>query len=425
MAASNYNKNKKRKKKKAQQEVEQAVVQSFKKAPLITVLVIVLILAILVGVCFYLYSVKNPTFMSLYYKIFGGSEYSFTEEDDLGEHKVVAIEGDLSVHFLTLGNEYTGDCVYIKAGDNDILVDAGSRANSVPTIQSYLSNYMTDNVLEYVIVTHADQDHIAGFAASNGLFSIYECQTIIDFAKSNKKLTTDNGGKTLYAKYLENRDDEVSQGAKRYSAQECIAQTGGAKKEYQLTSEIKITILDQRFYRDYSSDENNYSVCFMLTHGQRNFLFTGDLEADGETSLVNLNTLPEVELFKAGHHGSKTSSNDNLLNVIKPKIVCVCCCAGSTEYTQNIANMFPTQDFINRVAKHTDKVYVTSRMVIKYDEEKKKYVNVGEVKPMNGNIVVMSTDTEVKVDCSFNNLKLKETKWFKNKRTCPDAWKVA
>lgn len=423
MANSNYSK--KRIKKKAKKEVEEVVVRSFKKAPLVTALVIFLVLAIIVGVCFYLYSVKNPTFMSLYHKIFGGSEYSFTEEDDVGQHKIVQVEGDLSIHFLTLGNEYTGDCVYIKAGNNDILVDAGSRANSVPTIQSYLSNYMTDNVLEYVIVTHADQDHIAGFAANNGLFSIYECQTIIDFAKSNKKLTTDNGGKTLYAKYLENRDEEVSQGANHYTAKECIAQENGAKKEFQLTTDIKFTILDQRFYRDYSADENNYSVCFLLTHGSRNFLFTGDLEADGETSLVALNTLPQVELFKAGHHGSKTSSNDNLLSVIKPKIVCVCCCAGSTEYTQNIDSMFPTQEFVNRVAKYTDKVYVTSRIVIKYDEEKKKYVNVGEVKPMNGNIVVMSTDTEVKVDCSFNNLKLKETKWFKNKRTCPSNWQVA
>ena len=39
------------------------------------------------------------------------------------------------------------------------------------------------------------------------------------------------------------------------------------------------------------------------------------------------NLMPEVELYKAGHHGSKTSSSNALLEVIKPKIVCVskCC----------------------------------------------------------------------------------------------------
>ncbi|MDR0455314.1 MAG: MBG domain-containing protein, partial [Treponema sp.] len=33
--------------------------------------------------------------------------------------------GDLSIHFLELGNKYTGDCVYVNYGDIDILIDAG------------------------------------------------------------------------------------------------------------------------------------------------------------------------------------------------------------------------------------------------------------------------------------------------------------
>ena len=69
-----------------------------------------------------------------------------------------------SVHFLELGNKYTGDCTYIKYGDVDILIDCGSRANSVGAVSSYLNRYVTDNTLEYVIVTHAHRDHYAGFA---------------------------------------------------------------------------------------------------------------------------------------------------------------------------------------------------------------------------------------------------------------------
>ena len=42
----------------------------------------------------------------------------------------VYVSGDLSIHFMELGNNYTGDAVYIKAGDTDILIDAGSRTNS-------------------------------------------------------------------------------------------------------------------------------------------------------------------------------------------------------------------------------------------------------------------------------------------------------
>ena len=70
---------------------------------------------------------------------------------------------ELSIHFLELGNKYTGDCVLIKVGDVEVLVDAGSRANSVDTIYNYVSQYV-EGALDYVIVTHAHQDHYAGFA---------------------------------------------------------------------------------------------------------------------------------------------------------------------------------------------------------------------------------------------------------------------
>ena len=93
-------------------------------------------------------------------------------------------------------------------------------------------------------------------------------------------------------------------------------------------------------------------------------LFTGDLEKDGEEERIKKNPeLPKVDLYKAGHHGSKTSSSEALLSVIQPKTVCICCCAGSPEYTKNANNQFPTQDFINRIAKYTNEIYVTTLCV--------------------------------------------------------------
>ena len=123
----------------------------------------------------------------------------------------------------------------------------------------------------------------------------------------------------------------------------------------------------------------------------------------------------KVELYKAGHHGSKTSSNDCLLDVIKPKICVVCCCAGTDEYTDTVANQFPTQDFIDRISKHTDKVYVP----LLGDTD---YTNGKDFAPMNGNIKVISNATGVSVNCSNNDVLLKDTDWFKNKRITPTAW---
>ena len=339
----------------------------------------------------------------------------------------VYYSGGLSIHFLELGNGKSGDCIYIKAGENDILVDGGSRTGSVETIKKYVDNYCFDGVLEYVIVTHADRDHIACFAGDNtnkSIFDYYKCDTIIDFNLTNK----DNTGTSTYSRYLQKRDEEVKKdGAKHYTALDCWKERNGAKRVYELAGNITLEILYNYYYENKSSDENNYSVCFMLKQGDRNFLFTGDLEKDGEDRLVDNNELSQVELFKAGHHGSKTSSNEKLLKVIKPKIVCVCCCAGSVEYLtnkeQNLSNSFPTQDFINRIALYTDKVYVTTMIDVVFNGE--KYVDSGDYKLMNGNIVVTAKRSGVTVECSNNNTVLKDTEWFKNNRECPDAWKSA
>ena len=323
---------------------------------------------------------------------------------------------DFSIHFLELGNSYAGDCTFIKVGEDiDILIDAGSRTDSIPTLKNYINQYCKDGILEYVIVTHAHQDHIAGFTTNNGIFASYECETIIDFSRKN----TDS---QVSQNYISLRDKEVSAGAKHYTAEDCVAETNGAKKVYTLAENISFEVLDQEFYHKNDSDENNYSVCTLFTRGEDHFLFTGDLEEAGEESLAELNELPHVKLFKAGHHGSKTSSNEILLKEIQPENVAVCCCAGSSEYTENTDNMFPTQDFINRVAKYTDKVYVTTTCEYTIETSTKtgkQYMkaNTSSYKSMNGNIVFSYEKSIFKVNCSNNNTILKDTEWFNREIT--------
>jgi len=333
-----------------------------------------------------------------------GGYVGYHELNELKGEVYADPNGEMQVHFLELGNWYTGDCTYIKAGETDILIDAGSRAGSVPTISAYINQYVTDGKLEYVIATHADQDHIAGFGTgetTDSIFDLYECETVITFALTNKDTQ-------VYKNFVRELNAEIAAGATHYTAAECIEQN---KSNFAVSTGVMMRILDQRFYYEKTSDENDYSVCTLFTCGEDNILLTGDLEKDGEKSLVEKNELPEVTLFKAGHHGSPTSSNDTLLSVIKPKIVCVCCCAGSDEYTDNPANQFPSQAMIDRVAPYTDKVYVTTM------------VDGESYKSMNGNITVSINRDGFTVTCSESDIKLKDTDWFKSSRTCPDAWK--
>lgn len=340
----------------------------------------------------------------------GGQDQNSESSSSSSSSNVEDIVSDsLQIHFLELGNRYTGDCTLIKTGDVEVLIDAGSRKGSAETLVPYISQYCTDGVLEYVIATHAHQDHIAGFVGTtkiDGIFESFVCETIIDYPMSEST-------SKIRSEYEALRDEEVTAGAKHYTALECWKEENGAKRSYAIGEGITMNFLYQKYYEEDASDENDYSVCMLLSQGEKHYLFTGDLEEDGEASLVESNTLPKCVLFKAGHHGSVSSSSDALLSVIRPDIVCVCCCCGNMEYAKDPLNDFPSQTFVDRVAPYTDKVYVTT---IVSDNEQ-------GFTSMNGNIVVESGDGGVEVRCSNNSTLFKDTDWFKQNRTLPKDWR--
>lgn len=366
---------------KIKRKVKNAVKKAAKKNPLLTFIVVILILAIV-----------------------GGAYYFLIYKNEKPETRPAT--GEFSIHFFPLGNVSPGDSVYIKAGDNDILIDAGSTKGSATAIKNYVDRFCEDGVLEYVIATHSDSDHIAAFTGDNGIFAYYKCEVIIDFPLTNKGRTDEMSD--LYLEYISRRDAEVTNdGAVHYTALECWDEQNGAKKEYQLTDSVTMQILYNYYYENDSNDENNYSVCTMFTHGSRNFLFTGDLEKDGEKKLVEYygNSLPQVDFFKAGHHGSATSSNEVLLNKIQPKICVISCVAGDNKHH------FPRQEALDRIFAVKDcKVYVP---VFRDDS--------GNPQLLNGEIIIISNETEIKVQCSNNSTLFQDTDWFKANRTYQGA----
>ncbi|MDE6001375.1 MAG: MBL fold metallo-hydrolase, partial [Clostridia bacterium] len=339
----------------------------------------------------------------------------------------VVSNSELSIHFLELGNANAGDSTLIKCGDTEVLIDAGSKRNSTETVKNYIDQYCTDGKLEYVIATHAHEDHIAALAGeegkNNGVLYSYEIGTVIQFAghKTNSKVYNDYCAAVSFA---ENR------GAAVYTAKECWYQSKeGAQKTYYLDGDdkkISLNILYQKYYDSSTSNENNYSVCTLLSQEVNanttyNYLFTGDLEKAGEESLVASNQLPHCTLFKGGHHGSSTSSNDVLLSEISPENIAICTCAGTYEYADKPSdtkpeaearlNTFPTQEAIDRMSKYTTNIFVTTLGVLNED------YTTNRPESMNGNIVFYSTGGTIKRWCSNNDIVLKDTDWFKANRT--------
>ncbi len=372
----------------------------------------------------------------------------------------------ISIHFIDREEQYSGDSIYIKVGENDILIDAGARKGSAKAIEDYLedssrSAYVSDNKLEYVISTHAHQDHIAGMmgTAKAGILYRYQVDNLIDFSYADAqdgknvinnadpenskgdsrfvsyKDTYVSGSSTksysteLYKDYVEARNYALSKGTIWKTAGELCNPSSDYSYTVSLGKGVSMTLLYSFFYdhtsaeikslessyvRSNFSDQNDYSLCLLFTQGSRHFLFTGDAESYAEHSLVKYNSLPKVDLFKAGHHGSYTASSDELLNAVDPKMCVVTCCAGNKEYASDAAHTFPAQEFIDRIAKHTDRVYVTT---LGSFDDKNHY------EPFNGSIVA-SYDSSCNESLLFsdNDTKLKDSAWFKANRTCPEQW---
>lgn len=361
-----------------------------RKHPVLTFIIILLVLAIVGTYVLHTKGIIHIPFLN--------ENFSHSEESSSAQSSTVIAEGEMEIHFLQLGNEVSGDSTLIKVGDTEVLIDAGSMRGSAETVVPYIQQYCTDGILEYVIATHAHEDHIAalvGSSTADGVLESFTCQTIIDFPKTTSKTQ-------LYQEYVDLRDAEVNAGAKHYTALECYNNVGGAQRTYTLGEGITMQILYQKYYEESTSKENNNSVCTLISYGDNHFLFTGDLERSGELSLIEENDLPKCKLYKAGHHGSDTSSSAELLAVIQPEIVVANCCCGDK-------HGFPKQQFLENISIYTDKLYIP-------------VMNDNGYKLLNGNIVVSVNNGQITVNGSNNNTLFKDTDWFKENRTCPDAW---
>ncbi len=342
-------------------------------------------------------------------------ESSFSAESQTSSEELEEKYDQISFYFISAGDGkdslYNGDSIYIKAGENDILIDAGPSASSASNIKNVINKHCEDGKLEYVIATHAHADHIPGFygtSSAPGIFKSYEIGTIIDFPKTNSTTVT-------YSNYLSSRDEAVSKGATHYTALDCWNETSGASKIYTLGEGLSMEILYQKYYENSTSNENNYSVCLLFKQGEKKMLFTGDLEDDGITSLLEKNDIDKVDLYKGGHHGSFNANPDSLLSVIQPETICTCCVAGSTQYTTKADHTMPYQETIDVWSRYTDDVYLTNWAT-------STQPNTGG--ELNGTINVNYAKTGVKtVSGSNNSLKLKDTDWIKTNRRIPSFWK--
>ncbi len=356
---------------------------------------------------------------------------------------------EISFHFIEEDLQNSGDVIYVKAGDNDILIDGGAKKSVAATAKKYIDDYVTDGKFEYVFVTHAHEDHLSGLVGKSlangsrdGLLYTYKVDNIVDFSYfMSSKATIENDyahtlsddetkkSTEIYRDYLAARKKLVDSGSTHHIAKELTSK--GNNWTLSLGKGLSVTLLYQ-FYYDHTrsetksldssyavsgfSDQNDCSLALLFRQGEKQFLFTGDSEEYAERSIAESNPeLEQVELFKAGHHGSPTANTDKLLSLIKPKAVVASCVAGNCEFNQTSKETtFPGQATIDRISVYTDRFYVTTEG---------SYTDKSYHTPLNGNVVFKyDSGGNETVTCSASDSLLKDTPWFLNNRTMPEAW---
>lgn len=93
-----------------------------------------------------------------------------------------------------------------------------------------------------------------------------------------------------------------------------------------------------------SIGENQDSLTLLARVNSTNWLFTGDLDQDSEKKIL-LDHNFKVDMLKAGHHGSKTATSNELLDKTDPKLALI---------SAGINNRYghPNKETIDRLDKH-------------------------------------------------------------------------
>lgn len=209
-----------------------------------------------------------------------------------------SVQEILEIHFLDVGQ---GDCTLLVCGGEAMLIDAGDNDQGTK-VQNYLQKQGVET-LKYVICTHPDADHIGGIDV---ILYKFECETVF--------LTEEEKDTNTY------RDVIDTMAAKGYEA---VSPEAG--QSYSLgDAEFVIVGPVSR------AEGNNNSVSVLVTHGENRFLFTGDAEEEEEEEMVRGQISLEADVYKVGHHGSRTSSSKALLDQVKPEYAVISCGEGNS-----------------------------------------------------------------------------------------------
>jgi competence protein ComEC len=200
----------------------------------------------------------------------------------------------LKIAFLDIGQ---GDSIYIEAPNgNQVVVDGGPGPVELSALGAVMP--WNDHSINALVVTNPDKDHFAGFIDVLNRYTIGEVFEPGTFNKSDTY------------KALE---DAI----KEKNVKEVLGYRG---MTLLLDSKNNVSLQILFPDRDVSKEtSNDGSIVMKLVYGKRVFMLMGDATAKVEHHLAaDLKDDLHADVLKLGHHGSKTSSSEELLEAVHP-----------------------------------------------------------------------------------------------------------
>ena len=229
----------------------------------------------------------------------------------------------LDAYVLDVGQ---GESVLLSSGGQFALVDCGSR-NSWYDAGGIAADHLATmgcGTLDYLILTHYDYDHVSGVTE---LLARTRVGTLLlpDVA--------DDAGMRLQVE-LAARDHGADI---RYVRAETSLPLGRSSLTIYPPGDVK--------------GDNEQCLAILCTYGDYDLLITGDMSMAAERQLIAEHDLPDIEALVVGHHGSKSSTSEELLEAVTPEVGIIS--VGDNSYGH------PTEDALRRLVLADVDIYRT------------------------------------------------------------------
>ena len=208
----------------------------------------------------------------------------------------------LEVIFFDIGQ---GDAIFIKTPQkHQILIDGGPTSAILEKLAREMPFY--DRTLDLLILTHPEHDHLFG------LLEVLKRYKVENILWTGVVRQTSEWKEWEHLIKKENAQIKIAKAGQRIILQ-------GSDACIFIDVFYPFENLEGKEFKNI----NDTSVVASLVFGDISFLFTGDITKSVEGKLVDQNVDLDSEVLKVAHHGSKTSSSLEFLEIVSPELAVI------------------------------------------------------------------------------------------------------